>query len=612
VGVLKISPSSFISGDFANQYTISRLPTNALRSGESDTICVLFKPTREGLNTATLNILGNAMNSPLQISLRGIGVIPKLVVTPNPLQFDSVRLGDSATRTLTLSNPGTDTLAIIKNFFSSADADFTLRGLSGEDTLIPPETQKTITVLFRPVRNGTRVAHLEIFTNIPTTFDNPARDTSTTLINVSGTGVPAGKLFITGVSDLDSILVNTQDCQDITIVNSGESDITLTSDLLSGPESSEFSVNNVTLPLTIPAGGSHSATLCATPTARAIRNAALTLSGTTDGSPISFTMPLAVFGLSVCAQSTPATLFTEVTPINKIDTGTVTITNCGDVATTYTASLPNGCGGYLLLTPTTSSSIAPGATATFHVSFAPSASGPATCLLTVNGVVTGTPTTVTPMTVQLSGTGACAQIATGQFTAPSTSVGAPVTVTVPVTNNGNLDWTPNNATFSPTGDFTFTGSTPATIAAGGNGTLTFTYNPATVGTTTTTVTFPNAEGVECASFSLTLSGTAAQSGVQEVVALNGFALEQNYPNPFNPTTEIGYTVPVDAVVTITVSDLKGSVVKTLIQNERTSAGHHTVQIDAKTLPSGVYYYTLTSGTLTGGATRLTKQMILAK
>jgi hypothetical protein len=66
-----------------------------------------------------------------------------------------------------------------------------------------------------------------------------------------------------------------------------------------------------------------------------------------------------------------------------------------------------------------------------------------------------------------------------------------------------------------------------------------------------------------------------------------YGLAQNYPNPFNPTTSISFDLPHRSKVNITVYDLLGKEVATLV-NEVKSAGQHIVQFDGSNLSSGVY------------------------
>ncbi|SVB77347.1 uncharacterized protein METZ01_LOCUS230201, partial [marine metagenome] len=58
-----------------------------------------------------------------------------------------------------------------------------------------------------------------------------------------------------------------------------------------------------------------------------------------------------------------------------------------------------------------------------------------------------------------------------------------------------------------------------------------------------------------------------------------FAVHQNYPNPFNPTTTLKYDLPEDALVNITIYDMMGRVVKTLINDQQT-AGYRSTQWNA--------------------------------
>jgi len=73
-----------------------------------------------------------------------------------------------------------------------------------------------------------------------------------------------------------------------------------------------------------------------------------------------------------------------------------------------------------------------------------------------------------------------------------------------------------------------------------------------------------------------------------------FMLEQNYPNPFNPTTTIKFTVPERQLVSLQVFNALGEMVDELVNSER-EAGSYEIKYNADRLPSGIYFYTLTSG-----------------
>ncbi len=87
---------------------------------------------------------------------------------------------------------------------------------------------------------------------------------------------------------------------------------------------------------------------------------------------------------------------------------------------------------------------------------------------------------------------------------------------------------------------------------------------------------------------------------------NNFSLSQNYPNPFNPITVISFQLPVAGFTTLKVFDINGKEISDLV-NENLSVGEYKINFDASALPSGVYYYKLTSGNFSE-----TKKMILIK
>ncbi|CAN5517202.1 hypothetical protein BH10BAC5_BH10BAC5_24250 [soil metagenome] len=86
-----------------------------------------------------------------------------------------------------------------------------------------------------------------------------------------------------------------------------------------------------------------------------------------------------------------------------------------------------------------------------------------------------------------------------------------------------------------------------------------------------------------------------------------FSLYQNYPNPFNPTTNIKFDIIRNGFVTLKIYDMSGKEVSVLINNEMVSAGTNEVSFDAANFASGIYFYTLTTGSFTN-----TKKMILLK
>jgi hypothetical protein len=90
-----------------------------------------------------------------------------------------------------------------------------------------------------------------------------------------------------------------------------------------------------------------------------------------------------------------------------------------------------------------------------------------------------------------------------------------------------------------------------------------------------------------------------------------FALHQNYPNPFNPVTTLRYDLPENGYVNITVYDMLGREVKTLI-NQTQDAGYRSVVWNAtndygKPISAGIYLYQIQAGEYNS-----TKKMVLLK
>ena len=92
---------------------------------------------------------------------------------------------------------------------------------------------------------------------------------------------------------------------------------------------------------------------------------------------------------------------------------------------------------------------------------------------------------------------------------------------------------------------------------------------------------------------------------------DNYRLEQNFPNPFNSSTTISYQLPEPVYVTLEIFNCLGQKIRTLV-NEFKTDGYYSVVWDSKdeynhALPSGIYFYMLTSGNFVD-----TKKLILLK
>jgi hypothetical protein len=603
--------SIYMTGLDADNYTISHMPLNPLPPGRIDSIGVIFSPKIEGRPDAALVINSDAQSVPHDtVKMLGIGILPRLVLTApapgntNNMRFDSVALGDSVCQAVQLANPGSDTLHLRRQIMTSADYDFSFYPLTGSDTLILPGATKLINVCFRPLKNGSRLATIRFYTDIPKTFDVPSQDTSQFVLNISGIGVPYGVLSLLGPL-VDTAEVEKTECVNDTIVNNGQSELTVTSATLSGTQSAAFNWNAV-LPITLAPSEKRVVQICFAPTTPGNVSATLTFNTTSAGRTSTSTVPVAGFGVQYCATSNPVSAVpfsastASKTLLGTTATSDVVVTNCGNVPATYTVG---ALTAPYSVTPATSGMVAPGSTATFTVNFAPTTMGAAAGTLTI----TGGPT---PMALTLGGIGGDAVLSANNPN-PTVDTGDTKNIDVIVTNNGNMDWnayTSGQPMLSGqfANDFAYV-SGPGTINASSNGTLTLSFHPSTVGPESVTVTFPNESPVpSTGATSVTVNGVGAlpTGGIAVVTQANGFVLGQSYPNPMHDGASVQVTIPYAAPVQVDIVDAHGAVVKTAYAGEL-SRGDNTIALDASNLASGTYFYVLTSG-----ETRLARQFTI--
>lgn len=161
------------AGTRGGEFSFTSSCPHNLAVGTSCNITVSFDAAAVGTPSATLNITDNASGSPQQVSLSATVIDPKARLSTTSLNFSTVRVGQSRTKNVTLSNPGKTALSITSIGITGADpGDFT-QSNNCPGSLAAGKSC-TISVTFKPTATGPRSAQLTVIDNAQTSPQNVA------------------------------------------------------------------------------------------------------------------------------------------------------------------------------------------------------------------------------------------------------------------------------------------------------------------------------------------------------------------------------------------------------------------------------------------------------
>jgi len=264
-------------GDFV--LSSSALPLQ-IAAGGSATVTVTCKPTAATALSASLAVVSNNPAGTLTAALSGQGSsgAPKAQLTPASLDFGSVAVGQSLSKTFAVYSVGTQTLQTSNiqitgaqaAMFTSNDADWYTLGAG---------IHVTFTVTYTPTAAGAANAQIEVTSN------DPAGKAILPLTG-SGTGTvsqPALTVAPTAVS-FGSVAVGSSGTPaTVRLSNTGTAALSISALSLSGTYSADFSLTAPALPLTLAAGASTSVSVGYTPLAAGSRTATLTVVSNNPG-----------------------------------------------------------------------------------------------------------------------------------------------------------------------------------------------------------------------------------------------------------------------------------------------------------------------------------------
>ncbi len=366
----------------------------------------------------------------------------------------------------------------------------------------------TISVTFTPAASGSRTAALSI-------ADNASGSPQT--LSLSGTGAntaPVASLSPTSLAFGNQPVGANSAAQTVTLTNTGNAALSITSLTLTGTNASDFAQTN-TCGSSVAAGGNCTISVTFTPAASGTRTATLSIADNASGSPQTVSLTGTGASAALGASLSPTSLAFGNQSVGATSTAqTVTLTNTGNAALSVTSLNFTGTNASdFAQTNTCGSSVAAGGKCTISVTFTPAASGSRTATLSIADNASGS-----PQTVSLSGTGAS--------TAPVASV-SPTTLTfvsqaikttsaaqtVTLTNSGAAALGVSSITFTGTdpSDFVETNTCGSSVAAGANCTIAVLFTPSASGALTAALSI--ADNATGSPQTVSLSGTGSHDVV---------------------------------------------------------------------------------------------------
>ncbi len=347
-------------------------------------------------------------------------------VSPTTLTFGNQAVGTtSTTQTATLRNAGTATLNISSVQVTGPNAsDFSATNSCGSS--LAPSAQCTFSVTLRPTAVGTRTASV-VFT------DNA--NGSPQSVNLTGKGTAAGvDLSANTLTFGNQLQGTTSAAQPLTLTNSGNAALSISSIAVSGTNASDFVQTN-NCGAKVAAGANCTISVTFTPAATGTRTAAITLTDNATGSPQTVSLNGMGTAPSVSISPTSLTFASQVVGTASA-AQSITLNNTGNSAMSITSIALTGTNHCdFAQSNTCGSSVAAGANCTISVTFTPAATGTRSAAVTLTDNATGS-----PQTVSLTGTGtaAVASLSPTSLAFASQAVGATSAAqTITLNNTGN-------------------------------------------------------------------------------------------------------------------------------------------------------------------------------
>lgn len=431
-----ISSTGTLEGNVANLSNPFTLVNGggsfSLQPGKSTQVVVNFSPPTLGSFSDNLTITHNAPNgvpgTTLSVPITGVGgPFINMSISPVPVSFGNVVVGESVTQTLTITNLSSSA-GILEGNIGSLSAPFSVK--SGGGTLrLTPGASLSVELAFSPTVAGVSSQALTI-THNATNLVNPVD------VALTGTGLATVGINVSpNPVDFGIVPLGGSATQTLRITNPSSSTGRLEGNVtnLSNP----FSVVNGAGPFTLEPGDSHSVTIRFSPTSQGPTSGNLIITHNAPGGVTN--IPLVVEGISLINLSvSPSPLEFGKVVVGQVVRQTLTLTNLSSSTGQLEGTV--GAGGSSLLSPFSIVSgsgpfnLTPGNSLSIVITFSPTSVGTFSQILSITHNATNQSS---PAQVLVRGTGVTTvniEVRPNPLEFVPTLVGRPTSQTLTITN----------------------------------------------------------------------------------------------------------------------------------------------------------------------------------
>jgi len=495
VSITQLSVSS-------NEFTATGIATPlTLGPGQSRQFKVSFKSSTAGTISGTLSAMTSRGDGSTKVKLKGNSgkTASQLSLSTTSLKYGNVLVHGSSTQAVSLKNSGSSDVNISQ--LNVSGAGFSVSGVAVPFTL-PAGQSAALQATFAPATAGAATGSVTIASDAQTTSSSVA---------LSGTGVNATYTMLLNPTSVafGNLNVGSTTKQTVQLSNTGNTSFTVTQVTAAG---AGVSVSGLAVPATIAPSQSVPLTVTFAPTAGGAVAGGLTV--TNDGG-VNVVAAVTGTGVQAGLSVTPSSASFGSVVTGNTNSQTIQVKNSGTASLTVSQVAASG-SGFSVSGVSAPLTLAPGASSTFNVQYAPTTAG------AVNGSVSiVSNASNSPAAVSLSGTGVAAtytlSVSPGSLSFGSVNDGSTASQGFTVTNTGNSNVAISGMTASGAGYSIVSGGSAVTLSPNQSTSVSVQFAPTVAGAVNGSVTVAsNATG----SNGVTLSGTGVAPQVSHTVALN--------------------------------------------------------------------------------------------